>query len=263
MHIIVCVKQVIDTSARIHIIDGVVDSHGSPRVVNPYDEFAVEEALGIRKNHPELPITITALSLGPESFKGALKTTLAMGVDNAIHLSDSGFEGLDNLAVAQILALAIKKIGFDLILCGRQAVDDDMAQVGPSLAVLLNIPFVSVITRLELSQDLRVAHVTRQIEGGSEILESPLPLLLTCQKGLNVPRLPSLKGIMAAKKKSIENLSAADIGFDSNYPEPQFNRVRQVELALPPQREKASILMGSIEESASRLVQSLRDSKIV
>lgn len=263
MHIIVCVKQVIDTSARIHIIDGVVDSQGSPRVVNPYDEFAVEEALSIRKNHPELPITITALSLGPESFKGALKTTLAMGVDNAIHLFDSGFEGLDNLAVAQILALAIKKMGFDLILCGRQAVDDDMAQVGPSLAVLLNIPFVSVITRLELSQDLKVAHVTRQIEGGSEILESPLPLLLTCQKGLNVPRLPSLKGIMAAKKKSIENLSAVDIGFDSNYPEPHPKRVRQVGLALPPQRKKANILMGTVEESVSRLVQSLRDSKIV
>jgi electron transfer flavoprotein beta subunit len=116
---------------------------------------------------------------------------------------------------------------------------------------------------LEFSEDLKVAYVTRQIEGGSENLESPLPLLLTCQKGLNIPRLPSLKGIMAAKKKSIEVLCAADIGFDCNDPEPYPNRVRQVGLALPPERMKANILTGSVEDSVSRLVQSLRDSKIV
>jgi electron transfer flavoprotein beta subunit len=182
-----------------------------------------------------------------------------MGADQAIHLLDSAFEGLDGLGVATALSRAIGTLEYDLILCGRQAVDDDMAQVGPAIAVLLGIPFVTVVTDLNLSEDRQKAEVTRQIEGGSEIIEAPLPLLITCQKGLNEPRLPSLKGIMAAKKKEITVLDAAAIGFDAKVMGAAANRVRETALTLPPARKKGIILEGTPEETCSQLVQALRD----
>ena len=260
MKIIVCVKQVVDTAAKINVKDGNIDAIGSPRVMNPYDEFAVEEALRIKQRKPDSEIIL--ISLGPESFAEVLKNGLAMGADHGIHLNDPAFDDLDNLSVAQALANAIETLSFDLILCGRQAVDDDMAQVGPALAVLLNIPFVSVITELKFSEDFTEAQITRQIEGGSESFESPLPLLVTCQKGLNEPRLPSLKGIIAAKKKKIQRLDAKSIGFDGHSFGPPH--VRQVDLSLPPQRKKGRILEGSLGESLPELVRLLReDEKVV
>jgi len=259
MKIIVCVKQVIDTAAKISVKDRKIDAPGSPRVMNPYDEYALEEALRIKQRQPESEITV--ISLGPESFKEVLKNGLAMGADKSIHLNDPAFDDLDNLSVAQALAKAIGALSYDLILCGRQAVDDDMAQVGPALAVLLNIPFVSVITGLTFSEDFTEAQITRQIEGGSEAFESSLPLLVTCQKGLNTPRLPSLKGIIAAKKKQIETLSAESIGFDASSLGPA--RVRQVDLSLPPPRKKGQILDGSLGESLPELVRLLREEEKV
>jgi electron transfer flavoprotein beta subunit len=259
MKIIVCVKQVIDTAAKISVTAGKIDAAGSPRVMNPYDEFAVEEALQIKQRKPESEITL--ISMGPDSFKEVLKKGLAMGADHAIHLYDPKFEDLDNLGVAEALAKAIEPLSFDLILTGRQAVDDDMAQVGPALAVFLNIPFVSVITGLKFSDDFAQAEVTRQIEGGSEAFELSAPVLVTCQKGLNTPRLPSLKGIIAAKKKQIETRSAKDIGFDLDSLGPA--RARQVELALPKERKKGQILAGSLQESLPELVRLLREEEKV
>ena len=256
--IIVCVKQVIDTGAALTIKDGRVDTEGLPRVLNPYDEYAVEEAVRIREQATD-ETTVTLITLGPENFKDTLRKGLAMGADQAVHLLDPAFEGLDCLGVATALSRAIRTLGHDLILCGRQAVDDDMAQVGPAIAVLLNIPFVTVVTELKLSDDRQKAEVTRQIEGGSEIIEAPLPLLLTCQKGLNEPRLPSLKGIMAAKKKEITTLDAAAIGFDANVMGAAANRVREIALTLPPARNKGLVLEGTPEEACSQLVRILRD----
>ncbi len=258
MNIIVCVKQVIDTGAALAIKDGRVDTEGLPRVLNPYDEYAVEEAVRIREQSPE-DTTVTLITLGPDNFKVTLRKGLAMGADQAMHLLDPAFEGLDGLGVATALSKAIRTLDYDLILCGRQAVDDDMAQIGPAIAVLLDIPYVTVVTRLQLADDRKQAEVTRQIEGGSEIIEAPLPLLLTCQKGLNEPRLPSLKGIMAAKKKDITALDAAAIGFDAEVLGIAANRVKETSLSLPPGRNKGIILEGTPEEACSQLVRTLRD----
>ena len=258
MRIIVCVKQVIDTGAVLTLKEGQVDTEGLPRVLNPYDEFAVEEAVRIRERSPE-DTTVTLMTLGPDRFKNTLRKGLAMGADQAVHLLDSVFEGLDCLGVATVLSKAIGTLEYDLILCGRQAVDDDMAQVGPAIAVLLGIPFVTVVTDLKISEDRQKAEVTRQIEGGSEIIAAPLPLLLTCQKGLNEPRLPSLKGIMAAKKKEITILDAAAIGFDAKAMGVTANRVRETALTLPAARKKGIILEGTPEEACSQLVQALRN----
>ena len=258
MNIIVCVKQVIDTGAALTLKDGQVDTEGLPRVLNPYDEFAVEEAVRLREQAPE-ETTVTLISLGPDNFKDTLRKGLAMGADRAIHLLDSAFDNLDGLRVATALSKAISTLEYDLILCGRQAVDDDMAQVGPAIAVLLGIPFVTVVTNLKISDDRKKTEVTRQIEGGSEIIETSLPLLITCQKGLNEPRLPSLKGIMAAKKKEITLLDAAAIGFDPDTMGASANRIRETSLALPLARKKGIILEGTPQEACSQLVQALRD----
>ena len=258
MKIVVCVKQVVDTGAALTLKEGQVDTEGLPRVLNPYDEFAVEEAVRIKEQAPE-ETTVTLMTLGPDRFKDTLRKGLAMGADQAVHLLDPAFEGLDCLGVATALSKAMGTLEYDLILCGRQAVDDDMAQVGPALAVLLGIPFVTVVTKLNFSEDRQKAEVTRQIEGGSEIIEAPLPLLITCQKGLNEPRLPSLKGIMAAKKKEVVLLDAAAIGFDAQAMGAPANRVRETALVLPPARKKGIILEGAPETTCSQLVQALRD----
>ena len=158
----------------------------------------------------------------------------------------------------------IESIPYDLIFCGKQAVDVDMAQTGPTLATFLGIPFVTVVTGIEFSDDFKNAKITRQVEGGSEIRELTLPLLVTCQKGLNEPRLPSLKGIMAAKKKEVLTLSANDLGIEEGTLNIKDNKIVQENLCLPPERKKGIILEGSEEEISGNLVRMLRkEEKII
>ena len=257
MKIIVCIKQVLDTSATIQIENGQVVSPGSSRIINPYDEYAIEEAVRIKAKKPDTEITL--LSLGPEGFKDSIKRALAMGADKAVHLMDPRFVGLDSYAVTRILMRYIESVPYDLILCGKQAVDVDMAQTGPTLATFLGIPFVTVVTRIEFSDDLKKAKITRQVEGGSEIRELALPFLVTCQKGLNEPRLPSLKGIMAAKKKEVLTLSREDLGIEEGTLNFKGNKLIQGNLCLPPERKKGIILEGSEEEICGHLVRLLRE----
>jgi electron transfer flavoprotein beta subunit len=255
MKIIVCVKQVLDTAAQIQIDNGRIVSPRSSRIINPYDEFAIEEAVCIKERKPDTEITL--LSLGPEGFKDSIKKALAMGADRAVHLMDDKFDGLDPYALARVLSLSIDKIPYDLILCGRQAVDVDSAQTGPALATFLGIPFVTVVTGIDFSANFKSAKITRQVEGGSEVRELPLPLLLTCQKGLNEPRLPSLKGIMAAKKKEVLTLSASDLDIDKL--DMVDNRVVEDNLWLPPERKEGIILQGTDDEISGELVRLLRE----
>ena len=256
MRIIVCIKQVIDTAARIKIKDGKVDGTGLAKVLNPYDEFAVEEALKIRERKPDSEVIL--VSFGPESFRDTLRAGLAMGADRAVYLQDSIFDGADSLTGARLLGKAAMFLGFDLIFCGRQAVDDDMAQIGPALAIFLQIPCVTVVTKLNFSDNWDMAMATRQIEGGSEIIESPLPALFTCQKGLNQPRLPSFKGIMAAKKKTIEIIDAEKIGFFPNEISNRTSTVVYTGLELPKSRNKGEIIDGPMNDIVSKLVKTLR-----
>ena len=184
-----------------------------------------------------------------------------MGADKAVHLVDDKFDELDSYSLARVLACAIEKVPYDLILCGRQAVDMDRAQTGPALATFLNIPFVTVVTGIDFNEDFKKAKITRQVEGGSEIRELPLPLLLTCQKGLNEPRLPSLKGIMAAKKKEVSTLSASELDIESL--DIGDKRVIEENLSLPPERKKGIILQGTDEEISGELARLLREEEKV
>ena len=259
MNIIVCMKQVPDTEAQIRVKpdgSGIVDSD-IKFVMNPYDEYGVEEALLLKEKFGG---TVTIVCLGPERAIEAIRTGLAMGVDKAVHLDDQAFEGGDAFSTAKALAAAIKGMEYDLIFCGKQAIDDDLAQVGPALAEMLGIPQIVVVTKVEVSEDGKKAKVNRQIIGGEEIIEVPLPAVLTVQKGLNEPRYASLPGIMKAKKKEVKVLKIADLGLDPNGVGKAGAKTQIIKMYSPPQRETGKIIEGeTAEETASKLAKLLRE----
>jgi electron transfer flavoprotein beta subunit len=198
MKIAVCVSHVPDTTTKIMVgPDGkTIDKTGVTFIINPYDEFAVEEALRLKEKFSG---EVTAIALGPESVKETLRKAFAMGVEKGIWIKES--LEMDSNSTAQSLAAVLKNLSPDIILFGKQSVDYDSNQVGILIAELLDLPSISVVTKLEING----SDVTceREIEGGKEIVQSRMPVVITCQKGLNEPRYPNLKGIMAAKTKPI------------------------------------------------------------
>ena len=258
MNVIVCMKQVPDTETLIKIKpdgSGIV-TDDIKYVMNPYCEFAVEESLRIKEKHGGQSILIT---MGSQKAVEALRTGLAMGSDRSIHLNDPAFEGADGFATAKALAEAIKKEPYDLILCGKQAVDDDMAQVGPALAEILNLPHVTLITKLEFSADKKKAKVEREVEGGKEVIEVNLPAVFTCQKGLNEPRYASLPGIMKAKKKEVKALNLAALGLPADQVGAAGAKTKINKYTPPPSRPPGKIVSGEILEAAQKLVKLLRE----
>ena len=193
MKIIVCVKQVPEiTEVKIDPVTHTLVREGVPSILNPFDEFAVEEALRIREKHGG---EVTAVTMGPPQAREALIKCLAMGADRAILLTDRAFAGADTWATAYTLSLAIKRLEHDIILCGKQAIDGDTAQVGPELAENLGIPQITFVKKVEVDEKSRKVLVHRETEDGYEVIECRLPVLLTAIKGLNEPRLPSLMGL--------------------------------------------------------------------
>jgi electron transfer flavoprotein beta subunit len=204
MKMVVCVNHVPDTETKIKVgPDGVsIDRAGVNFILSPYDEFAVEEALRMRDKFKG---EVIAISLGPEQHKETLRKTLAMGVDKAVLLKDDGRR--DSFGVAHGLAEEIRGLAPDAILFGKQSIDYDGSQVGTMVAEMLGLPSVNVVVKVEVSDGKVVCE--REIEGGHEVVETKLPAVFMAQKGLNEPRYPSLKGIMAAKSKPIEEKPAA------------------------------------------------------
>jgi electron transfer flavoprotein beta subunit len=258
VNVIVCMKQVPDTETLIKIKpdgSGIVTDE-IKYVMNPYCEFAVEEALRIKEKQGGAAILV---SMGPARAVESLRTGLAMGADRSIHLNDPAFEGSDAYTTAKALAEVIKKESYDLILCGKQAVDDDMAQVGPALAELLNIPHVTLITKLEISADKKKAKVEREIDGGKEVLDVALPALFTCQKGLNEPRYASLPGIMKAKKKEVKPINAAALGLPADQVGATGARTKILKYTPPPSRPPGKVISGEVLDAAKNLVRLLRE----
>jgi electron transfer flavoprotein beta subunit len=242
--IAVCIKRVPDTETRIRIGgDGVsIDEAGVKFIINPYDEFAVEEALQRRDKAGGGEVVVIAV--GPDAAQETLRSALAMGADRGVLLKAERIPA-DALAVAKALAAELKDGGYDLILFGKMAVDDYNHGVGPMVAELLDLPCVTAISKLELEGGTGVAE--REIEGGVEVVEFALPAVLTAEKGLNTPRYPALKGIMAAKKKPIDAKPAA-LG---------ESRVAVTALGLPPER-KAGRILGEGPDVVPELVRLLR-----
>lgn len=243
MKIIVCIKRVPDTESRIRIAeDGVsIDPSGIKYIISPYDEFALEMALRLKEAKGEGEVVVVSVG---EAAGEQLRSGLAMGADRAILLK--GQTTLDGLATAKALAAALDAENADLILLGMKAVDGDQQQVGPMLAELLDRPCITVAASLELEGDSVVAH--REIEGGVEVVEAPLPAIVTVTKGEHEPRYPSLKGIMAAKRKPLEEKDAA-LG-DS--------RITVTALAYPPERPEGRIV-GEGADAVPELVRLLQE----
>ena len=257
MKSIVCLKEVPDTETRIEVRDGAVVEEGVQYVVNPYDEYALEEALKWQEAYGG---TVTLVSLGPERARESILKGLAMGADEVYHLTDEAFLGGDAYATAKALAAAIAKLGdYDAIFCGKQAVDDDDAAVGIILAELLDLPHVSVVSKLEIAADAMSARAERDIEGGREVVELPLPAVFTTQKGLNEPRYPSFRGIRQARKKSFHQWTVADVGLDLGEVGAAGAMVEVVEVLPPPERPAGRIIPGEPAEAAKEVVRLLRE----
>lgn len=244
MKSIVCIKRVPDSEARVAIgPDGrSLDPSGVKFVMNPYDEFALEEALARKEAAGEGSVTV--VTLGTEAAKETLRSALAMGADEAVLLRADPPD--DGLVVAGALADALRDREFDLLLFGKQAIDDDNMQVPAMVAELLELPCATVVTALEIEGGHVRAH--REVEGGHEVVEFDLPGVIAAQKGLNKPRHPSVRGIMMAKKKPLEEL---DVELDAS-------ALEIVDLAPPPSRPEPEII-GAGAEAVPELVRRLRE----
>lgn len=253
MNIVVCLKEVPDTETKVAIADGKsLKPDGVTFIPNPYDEFAIEEALSIKEAQGDGTVTLLSLAGGAGKPAETLRKGLAMGADKAVLLQDDAFVGLDALATANVLAAAIEKIGYDLVLCGKQAIDLDQHQVPARLAEALGVPQACVVTQLEIGDGKATAH--REIEGGEQVVEIPLPAVISAQKGLNEPRYASLKGIMQAKKKPMDTWGLGDLG-DVNIE----SKCEIVVMSLPPERPEGKLIEGEPEEQVKELVRLLRE----
>jgi electron transfer flavoprotein beta subunit len=257
MRILTLAIQVPDSRSAIHVAadGGGIETTGVKFVCNPFDEFAVEQAVQLKEQRSDVS-EIVALTIGPQDAASTLRTALAMGADRAIHVVDGANAG-DELALAEILAAAIGRdeAGFDLILCGKQTIDRDAGELGPALAELLGLPHVGAITKLQLAADAATVRVQRRVEGAEEVLEASLPVLLTCEKGLVEPRYPALPQLIKAKKKPMETVAAADLPG----PGALAGGAALVRLAEPPPRPACRIIDGEPREMARELVRALRE----
>jgi electron transfer flavoprotein beta subunit len=260
LKLVALIKNVPDTEAKIKInADGSdVETQGVKFVMNPYDEFAVEQALLIKEALKD-DTTVTVISLGPDRVVESLRTALAMGADDAVHLADPAFEGGDSQANARALAEVLKTIGPDLVFCGKQGIDYDAAQTPAAIAEFLGIPQAMIAVEFALGDDKQTATVTRRVEGGDEIVELTLPALVSCEKGLNEPRYASLPGIMKAKKKEIKKIALADVGLDAGQVGAAGAQSKTVKYQPLPERPPVPMIDGEIADQAKELVRLLRE----
>jgi len=255
VNIVVCIKQVPDTAeVRINPETGTLIREGVPSIINPFDMHAIEAGLQLRE---KIGGKVTVLSMGPPQAENALRDALAMGADDAVLLSDRAFAGSDTWATSHVLSKAITKLAADIIICGKQAIDGDTAQVGPEVAEFLNIPHISYIRKIDDISDNSI-RVQRLMDEGYDVVESSLPVLLTVVKELNQPRLPSLKGKMAAKKAVIRKWGQADIGADENDIGLKGSPTQVKNIFSPEVRKDRKILEGTPEEQVDALVEELK-----
>ncbi len=246
MNIYVLMKRTFDTEEKIAISNGQIEEDGAEFIINPYDEYAIEEAIRIRDDHGG---EVTVVSVGEEDAEKQIRTALAMGADKAVLIDvEDDLDNYDEFSAAAIMAEYLKDKEPDLILAGNVAIDGGSGQVGPRVADILDIPYVTTITKLEI--DGEAVEIVRDVEGDSEIIETSLPLLVTAQQGLNDPRYPSLPGIMKAKKKPLEELELDDLDLDEDEVEP---KTKTVEIFLPPEKEAGRILEGELTDQVKEL----------
>lgn len=255
MNIVVCVKQVPGTTeVKMNKETNTIIREGVEAIINPFDTYAVEEGLRIKDKQGG---KVTVLSMGIPSVADMLKETIALGADEAVLLSDRAFAGSDTLATSYTLSMGIKKMGdADLIICGKQATDGDTAQVGPSLAEKLGYPHTTYVRKIEEINDSFIK-CQRMTEDGYEVVEMPLPAVITVVKEINEPRLPSIKGMMRAKKAVISVWTADDINADKNLCGLKGSPTQVVKTFVPVHDVQSEMIEGSPAEQASNLAEKL------
>ncbi|QDR79015.1 electron transfer flavoprotein subunit beta/FixA family protein [Sporomusa termitida] len=261
MEIVVCVKQVPDTAeVKIDPVTNTLIRQGVPSIVNPFDKNAVEAAIQLREKYGG---RVTVISMGPPQAQDALKECIAMGADEALLISDRAFGGADTLATSYTLAAAIKKIDkVDMILCGKQAIDGDTAQVGPEMAEHLGRAQVTCVSRIEL--DGQTVRLEREQEEGYEVIETSLPVLLTVTKSINEPRYPTVKGTMKANRRQIPVWTAAELTVDPQRLGLKGSPTQVRRIFTPPQRVQGELIQAdTAREAAGMLINKLVEAKLV
>lgn len=254
MNIIVCAKETFDTETKIGLKqDGFLDESLVKYILNPFDEYAVEEAIRLTENEEGQVSVVSASRKDPSQ---ALRHCLAMGVDRAVWLDGSGLNAVDGHVYAEVLAQWISTQRYDLIFCGKEAVDDGSSEVPSRLAEILDLPQVNVASKLSINGGK--AEVRRDIEGGAEIIAVDCPFLLSAQKGLNEPRYPSMRRVLRAKKMAVEKVKIEELGLSETALKP-FTLVE--EYILPPPKCAGRLLYGSHQEAVAELITILKDER--
>lgn len=256
MNIIVCIKQVPDAKdVRLDPVTNTLAREGVESIMNPYDRHALEEAVAIKE---QLGGKVTVITMGPPQAEAVLREAIACGADDGVLISDRAFAGADTWATSYTLAMAVKSLGaFDLILCGKQAIDGDTAQVGPGLACRLQVPFATCVQKTRKVNDVAI-EVERMMDDGFDVLRLPLPALMTVVKDINEPRVASLKGKMRAKKAEIRKFSATEIGADPQCIGLAGSPTQVVRVFPPEPRGDRKIFSGSVAEQVDQLVECLK-----
>lgn len=251
MNIYVLLKRTFDTEEKIAINNGRIEEDGAEFIINPYDEYAVEEAINLRDEHGG---EVTVVTIGEEDAEKQLRTALAMGADKAVLINtEDDLEEGDQFTTVKILEAFFQDHEADIILAGNVAIDEASGQVGPRLAERLDIACVTTITSITV--DGKTVNIERDVEGDVEKVETSLPLLVTCQQGLNEPRYPSLPGIMKAKKKPLDELEIDDLDLDEDDVEA---KTKTTEIYLPPEKQAGKVLEGETDEQVKELVSLLK-----
>ena len=262
MKIVVCIKQVPDTmDVRIDPVTNTLMRDGVPSILNPFDEFAIEEGLQIRE---KCGGTVTAITMGPPQADDVLRIALAMGVDDVVLLSDKAFAGSDTLATSYTLSKGIKKIvGVDLVITGKQAIDGDTAQVGPGIAARLGFTQLTYVSKVEnIDTNRKKIIVERLLDGGREHTEADLPALLTVVKDINVPRQPSILKMKKARRAEIPVWGAKEIEADEAKIGQSGSPTWVERIFSPEQKSGGEVLQGEAEELAGRIVELLLEMKL-
>lgn len=254
MDIIVCLKKVPDTTARIEIEkDGLDIKTDLPWILNPYDEFAVEEAIRIKERFGG---KVTLVTAGAEGGEEILKKGVAMGADSAVYVKDPLLKGVEGIGAARVLSKLIGKAPFDLVICGKRGTDTGSGVVGPAIAALLNIPLVTAVKKLDIFPEERRAEALRETEEGAEAVECPMPAVFTAERGLNEPRYPSLAGIMKAKKAEIKYIELNSLGAG---PDLFKDTLKREGLGYLQVKRKGVILSGDVGEQVKEAVRFLKE----
>lgn len=261
MHVVICIKQVPDTkNVRIDPKTNTLVRQGVESITNPFDLYAIEAALQLKDS---LGAKTTVVTMGPPQAEESLRQALSLGVDEAVLLSDRAFAGADTWATSRTLAEAIKKLGpVDLVVCGKQAIDGDTAQVGPEVATLLDLPCITYVRKIEIEDGNGTMKVERATDSGYEILRVQIPAVVTVIREIGEPRIPGLRHKIRSKKQEILVWGAEQLGLDPEEVGLQGSYTQVVKVFSPPPRGERQMLSGTVEEMARELVRILKSSNV-